>query len=282
MTPPFSIRALSSIEDFHQAEEVQRRAWYMSDSLNIVPLNALLPIQKYGGLVAGAFEASGEMIGFVFGFLGLTKQGGYKHCSHMLGVVPEAKSRNVGYALKCFQRQYTLAQGFDLITWTYDPLESANAKLNIVKLGCIARIYHRNFYGAWDDSINRGLETDRFEVEWHTKSVRVEAALSDGGLQMSYAALIAEGASVGLAAQPTANDVTEPALSNAVSGAVCLLHVPTDFQKVKQADFGLALAWRAASRQAFEAMFAQGYAITHFVRGETPLYNAYVLTRLSD
>jgi predicted GNAT superfamily acetyltransferase len=40
-----------------------------------------------------------------------------------------------------------MARGFDLMEWTFDPLEIKNAHLNIARLGAIARRYQPDFYG---------------------------------------------------------------------------------------------------------------------------------------
>ncbi len=132
-----SIRTLVTISDYQQAEIIQARIWSMPDTGDVVPLHVLLTAQKNGGLVAGAFVPSGEMIGMLFGFVGLTPDGKPKHCSHLMGVLPGIRRQHIGQALKLFQRQYVLAQGIDLITWTFDPLEGVNASLNIARLGSI-------------------------------------------------------------------------------------------------------------------------------------------------
>ena len=136
VTKDISIRALKEAAEFHQCEELQRRVWGMED-ISVVPLHLLLTIQKNGGLVLGAFDDQGTMVGFVFGFLGMTDQGQVKHCSHMAGVLPGYQGRQIGYRLKLAQRAHVLAQGLALATWTYDPLEGSNASLNIGKLGQI-------------------------------------------------------------------------------------------------------------------------------------------------
>ncbi|MBI2150982.1 MAG: acetyltransferase, partial [Acidobacteria bacterium] len=53
-----------------------------------------------------------------------------------------------------------------LIEWTYDPLESKNAHLNIVKLGVIVRRYYVNLYGATASRQQEGLQSDRVIAEW--------------------------------------------------------------------------------------------------------------------
>src|SRR5215468_9668461 len=125
----FSVRALESIEDYLKAEKAQVEIWAITDRMQAAPLNVLLTAQENGGLVAGAFDSAEQMIGFLFGFIGRTLDGKFKHCSHMMGVLPSVRRQSVGQALKLFQREHVLRQGLDLVTWTFDPLEGVNASL---------------------------------------------------------------------------------------------------------------------------------------------------------
>ena len=142
--PDFDIRPLHTLAEFHAAEELQRAAWGSAD-IDIAPLHIMLTIAKNGGVVLGAFAAD-QLIGCVFGFIGASDQSvtQLKHTSHQMGVLPEWQSRGVGYALKVAQREAVLQQGLRLMTWTYDPLESKNARLNIAKLGAVCNTYIRD------------------------------------------------------------------------------------------------------------------------------------------
>jgi predicted GNAT superfamily acetyltransferase len=73
-----------------------------------------------------------------------------------------------------------LQRGFELIEWTFDPLEIKNAYLNIEKLGAIARRYNVNQYGITSSPLQGGLPTDRLIAEWWLKSERVESLLRNG------------------------------------------------------------------------------------------------------
>ena len=125
---------------------MQRQVWPGTD-LDVVPLHLLTTVAHNGGLVLGAFHGD-RMVGFLLGFLG-TDEGQpnrpalarLKHCSHMLGVLPEYRGQHIGYQLKLAQRDYVSVQGVRLITWTYDPLESRNARLNIARLGAVCNTY---------------------------------------------------------------------------------------------------------------------------------------------
>src|SRR5262249_61627762 len=70
--------------------------------------------------------------------------------------------------------------GFELIEWTFDPLEIKNAHLNIERLGAIARRYTINQYGISSSPLQGGLPTDRLIAEWWLKSKRVEKLLQSG------------------------------------------------------------------------------------------------------
>src|SRR5712691_7278743 len=191
----FSVRPLESIEDFLKAERVQIEIWSMEDRMQAIPLHVLLTAQENGGLVAGAFNSAEQMIGILFGFIGQTHEGKFKHCSHLMGVQASVRRQSVGQALKLFQREHVLRQGLDLVTWTFDPLEGVNASLNIGKLGAITRTFKPDHYGnSMTDELNRGLPTDRFEVEWWIDTPRVREILGERRERPGHTALIEHGA----------------------------------------------------------------------------------------
>jgi predicted GNAT superfamily acetyltransferase len=79
-----------------------------------------------------------------------------------------------------FSRDDALARGFELIEWTFDPLEIKNAYLNIEKLGAVARRYSTNQYGITSSPLQGGLPTDRLVAEWWLRSKRVEMLFQEG------------------------------------------------------------------------------------------------------
>jgi predicted GNAT superfamily acetyltransferase len=281
--PPLTIRPIESIEDFRLVEELQGNVWGVEDRVQIVPLHVLLTAQQNGGLVAGAFDETGTMLGFVFGFVGLTADGKFKHCSHMAGVLPNLRRKNVGYALKRYQREYVLAQGLlDLITWTYDPLESVNAMLNIAKLGGVARHYSQNHYGYWNDDLNRGIPTDRFEVDWWIRSERVSRYLApDRPHPTAHAHLE-------LGAEPVIDTVLDEQGILHFMGArlhltaeTLLVEIPSEYQQIKLRSMDLAKAWRLETRAVFEHYFREGYSVCDFIseQEQEQRRNYYVLMR---
>lgn len=259
-----SIRPLKAVEEFHQAEEVQLAAWSIQDRIEIVPSHLLLTAQKNGGLVLGAFDEHGAMIGFLFGFLGRTADGRWKHCSHMMGIVPDRARRGVGELLKRRQRDFVLSQGLDLITWTFDPLEGANASLNFGKLGVISRTYLRNLYGSMVDELNHGLPSDRFEVEWLITSQPVKDRLDAGPQPERLAELRHLGAKL-VNESDVRDGLPYPQQSDLQrEDPFLLVEIPASFQAIKASSMKLAQAWRRQTRLIFETYLQAGYQVTDF------------------
>ncbi|MGH9836013.1 MAG: hypothetical protein ACREBD_00480 [Blastocatellia bacterium] len=253
------IRPIETEDEYRAVEQLQREIWGAQD-IEIVAHEMLMTAHKNGGVMLGAFDRE-KLIGFVFGFVGLTPDGRVKHCSHMAGVAADYRDQNVGYALKLKQRAQALAQGIELITWTFDPLESRNARFNFHKLGGVCNTYLRNFYGAMRDTLNAGLPSDRFQVDWRIASSRVESRLRGALTSASLADLLAE--DVRLINPPGAGRFLRPVEKIlSLEGARAIIQIPSDFQGLKAADRDLALAWRLHTRELFEEAFAKGYVVT--------------------
>ena len=262
------IAPLTTLDEYAQCERLQQQIWE-SDAMDVVPRHLLLTFQRHGGLVLGAFDPEGRMIGFAFGFLGQMAPDNvftddtlraWQHCSHEVGVVPQWRGQGVGYELKLAQRDWVMRQGLDLITWTYDPLEIGNASLNLGKLGATCRCYLRDLYGAMADGLNAHLPSDRFEVAWRLASPRVARRVAEGWQRPTLEALMASGANLVNPGQVDGQRVVRPTEVRESDASRVLVEVPANFQAVKRASLDLALEWRLNSRLAFERYFAAGYS----------------------
>ena len=190
-----AIRPITDVTDLSQVEAIQRDVWDLPDDLMIVPIHMLKAVASFGGVLLGAYTHEGDVVGFVFGFLAV-HHGLYSHHSHMMGVLPAYRDRGIGRLLKLAQREAVLAQGLDTISWTYDPLESRNAHLNINKLGAVCHTYVRDMYGEMVDGLNAGLPSDRFLVQWKLLSQRVIDRLTHAVAPPSFDRVLAAGAVV--------------------------------------------------------------------------------------
>jgi predicted GNAT superfamily acetyltransferase len=262
------IRLIQTHQEYRAVEQLQRDVWGLEE-VEVVPDHLLLTAQKNGGLVLGAFAPSpgngGEqLVGFVFGFAGLSDSGQVKHCSHMTGVAPGCRNQKLGYRLKLAQREHILAQGLDLITWTFDPLESRNASLNFHKLGATCKVYLNDLYGNMRDVLNVALPSDRFRVDWHIASSHVADRL--GGKQPAFSLSLLQAEGVPLLNQPLPSDPPRPACTRLpLQGKCVLIQIPAHFQVIKSHDMELARAWRLHTRELFEAAFAEGYVVIDLI-----------------
>lgn len=172
------IRHCTGTKEYETCVELQQEVWKFSDA-ELLPMHLFVVAQEIGGQVIGAF-AGDELVGFVISFPGVHKDlhgpRPYLH-SHLLAVRDRYRNAHVGRRLKLAQRQDAIERGFDLIEWTFDPLEIKNAFLNITKLGAIVRRYSVNHYGGSSSPLHRGLPTDRVIAEWWLKSRRVTGLL---------------------------------------------------------------------------------------------------------
>ena len=130
------IRLCHDLEEMRACVALQKEVWDFSDA-DLIPLRMFVVAEKIGGQIIAAFDGR-EVVGFGLSIPGYRDGRSYLH-SHMLAVRQNYRNAGLGRRIKLFQRDDALARGFDLIEWTFDPLEIKNAYLNIEKLGAIAR-----------------------------------------------------------------------------------------------------------------------------------------------
>jgi predicted GNAT superfamily acetyltransferase len=275
----WTIRLLETSEEMAAVQALERLVWPGSET-DIIPVHVLLAVIHNGGLALGAFVGA-DLVGVCFGFPGFynTPDGPRsKHHSHILGVHPDWNGKGVGFALKRAQWQMIRKQGLDRITWTYDPLLSRNAHLNISRLGAVCNTYLRSEYGEMHDGLNAGLPTDRFQVDWWLNTGRVvrrlerkpRPPLNLEHYRASAATLVAARTSGSTGPHP-------PARPSSLLGSLLLIEIPSDFSALKVVDLSLAMEWRLYTREVFTTSFATGYLVTDFVHEMGRSF--YVLTQ---
>jgi len=172
-----AIRECKGIEELNACVALQKEVWKFDD-VDLIPLRMFVVSQKIGGQVIGAFEGD-RLVGFAFSIPGSRSGHAYLH-SHMLAVRDAYRNLGLGRRLNLAQRDDALQRGFELMEWTFDPLEIKNAHLNLVRLGAIVRRYSVDHYGASSSPLQGGLPTDRLVAEWWLKSKRVVNLLERG------------------------------------------------------------------------------------------------------
>jgi predicted GNAT superfamily acetyltransferase len=173
-TEQITIRKCDGIRELDACVALQKEVWNFDD-VDLIPLRMFVVSQKIGGQTIGAFHGD-ELVGFAFSIPGSRAGHAYLH-SHMLAVRDSFRNHGLGRRLKLAQREDAIAHGFELLEWTFDPLEIKNAHLNLARLGAIARRYSLNHYGHSSSPLQGGLPTDRLVAEWWLKSKRVVGLL---------------------------------------------------------------------------------------------------------
>jgi predicted GNAT superfamily acetyltransferase len=245
------VRHLATLTEFSEALKLQQCVWGFAE-IELVPAPIFVVASQTGGQVLGAYD-SGRMVGFCLAFPALKPDGHpYLH-SHMLAVLPEFRNMGVGRCLKFEQRSEALARGFDLIEWTFDPLQLKNAYFNIGRLGAIVRRYLKNEYGNTSSPLDGGLPTDRCVAEWWIASPRVEAILNH----------------------------TAPSRDSALTRSQLRIEerisVPGDIDGMRREDPERARDIQRANAQRFQTCFDRGLAVIGFERGEAA--SIYLLGR---
>jgi predicted GNAT superfamily acetyltransferase len=172
------IRKCHDLRQMRECVALQKEVWNFTDA-ELVPLRLFVVAEKVGGQVMGAFDGD-TMVGFALAIPGYRGGHAYLH-SHMVGVRVDHRNGGLGRKIKLAQRADALERGFELMEWTFDPLEIKNAYLNLERLGAIARRYNVNQYGITSSPLQGGLPTDRLIAEWWLKSRRVTQLLASGG-----------------------------------------------------------------------------------------------------
>lgn len=171
------LRALHTVGEFRQVVALQKEVWEFED-IELIPARLFVVGEKIGGHVLGAYEGT-TLVAFAFGLPGVRDRHAYIH-SHMLAVKETHRNCGLGCVMKLFQRELAMSEGFDLIEWTFDPLEIKNAYFNMEKLGAVVRRYVVNQYGITSSPLQGGLPSDRLVAEWWLDSDRVKETLNCG------------------------------------------------------------------------------------------------------
>ncbi|MCI4348929.1 MAG: GNAT family N-acetyltransferase [Thermoplasmata archaeon] len=276
--PDFRFRRLEKPEEFRAVEEVQAVAWGLQEEPP-VPTPIQRAIQDNGGLVLGAF-ADVHLAGFCLGFLGWDGTLLY-HYSHMTAVRPEYQNHRVGFRLKSHQREEVLGQGLTEIRWTFDPLQSRNAFLNVRRLGGTPDRYFVHYYGRMGSDANRDLETDRLRLVWKLQGPKVEERLAgklpspEEDLRRWTASVPILESEVGDRGLRIPHTVTEPEATDVN------IEIPFDIALLREHEPESLRTWRHAVRDSFRAAFDLQYRVDDFavVSSEHERRSIYLLSK---
>jgi predicted GNAT superfamily acetyltransferase len=257
-----TIAPFRNLADFKACEDIQREVWHCQD-IDIVPAPMLLVASHTGGIIFGAYNSLGDLVGFVFSILGGAGGKTIQH-SYMLAVRAAYRNFDVGFKLKMAQRKESQKRKIPLINSSFDPMQPLNAYFTLGKLGARADVYEENFCGETTSLLDRGLPTDRLLTIWSLDNKDVVRRLETGPPRRDYRKEIKQ--------RPIINQLTEiapgmmscsPVKLNCTSSQF-LFEVPYNLQEIKNRDLGIALEWQGKMRQVFRHYFKKEYAAADF------------------
>jgi predicted GNAT superfamily acetyltransferase len=262
--PRVRIRLLKTHHEFRQCERIQKAVW---GTLGLAS-EVMVVTQKYGGVVLGAFVGK-RLVGFAYAFLA-RRRGRLVHWSHMMAVLPGFRDLGLGFGMKLAHRRLALGRGIRSICWTYDPLQSRNATLNIFRLGARVQEFVRDLYGRFPSRIERGLTSDRFVVEWRIASPTVERRLTE---RASRPATGATRRGIKTPALPRVNEthlnsqgwLENQRVSLHLRAPTLRVEIPAHTDRIRRRSMALARRWRSETRKIFERYFSLGYRVAEFV-----------------
>ena len=257
------IRVLVGVAEQNYAREIFDEVWPTSEGTQITA-NLLQAMVHNGTYVSGVF-VEGEIVGAAFAFPSVDEERHLHLHSHMAAVKENFRDRSIGSTLKWHQRAWALEHGYEVITWTFDPLVRRNARLNLVKLGVQVFDYFPDFYGDLPDVLNAGDPTDRAIARWGLLSDTTLAAARFRNLEK-----VPDEIPVALSnvdGRPIDQEVD-------VKASEVLCYLPSDIVEIRSQDSELAMRWRLALRAELLPRLHSGWHISGF----TP-DGAYVVTR---
>lgn len=249
------IRSLEKHEEFKKCENAQKAVWGGVS----VASEVMLVTQKAGGAVLGAF-VSGKLAGFIYALLA-RRRGQIIHWSHMMGILPEYRSQGLGFQLKLAHRNLALSQGIKSICWTYDPLQSRNANLNLSKLGVRVEDYVVDYYGRFHSIIEQGLPSDRFVVNWPIASRTVAHLLA----KSKNTAEMSGVSKINLTAVNNRGFLANRKIDLTRCEGRLLVEIPTDTDLMRAKALALAKRWRMQAREIFLGYLSKGYSVRGFL-----------------
>lgn len=251
------IRVARDHADVEACVELQRVVWELDD-LDVTGPIQLLATMHAGALLMVAEDEDGAIVAFSYAFPGLDGTAPHLH-SDMLAVHPKARRQGLGARMKWAQRKEALERKIELITWTFDPLQATNGRLNLRRLGATATTLIPNLYGTTSSSLHHGLPTDRLSVRWELLSPGVKERA--GGTPPPPAAKLLDATRV--------NDVTweeDRAVSTPprldLEDPTLLFEVPAEWNLLCRSAPSAARAWHGVARRVFEAYLPRGYRAT--------------------
>jgi predicted GNAT superfamily acetyltransferase len=257
-----SISPFRNLADYKACIDIQREVWRAQD-IDIVPIPLLLAADRTGGILLGAYNSLGDLVGFAFSILGSLGGKPLQH-SYMMAVRAAYRNFDVGFKLKLAQRKEALKRKIPLIVSAFDPMQPLNAYFALGKLGEWANVYEEDYYGEITSLPDRGLPTDRILTHWNLDNAAVVRRLELGPPRRDFRKELKHRQSINQLVETAPGLMNSSPIKLNCATDQFLFEVPYNLPEIKHRDLGIALKWQGKMRQVFHHYFKKNYAATDF------------------
>jgi chorismate synthase len=227
-----------------QLVQLQKAVWG-SEPDDVLPSWRFVVAPRTGGELLIA-RAGDELVGFALCSPGVEGHETYLYLD-LLGVHPSHRHARVGEQLMRTLVDTALKRAVLKVRWTFDPLEGANANLYLAKLGARGIRFLPNLYGSMARAGQQGERSDRLLAE-----LDLMTRLSGERMRQPRPQLV-------LLPSATLPDVLPSRIA---------LAIPASYAKLRVSHPEPMRAVRLGTGRILEQLFAAGFAITDFERGE--------------
>jgi predicted GNAT superfamily acetyltransferase len=179
----------------------------------------------------------------------------------MMAVEKRYRDKGLGFRMKLAHRKLALLEGIKSICWTYDPLQSRNAALNVARLSARVEEYLPDCYGRFPSVLEKGLPSDRFVVNWQIGSAHVARRLR-GPL---WRPLDLNLPRINETRRNKEGFIVNRGISFTFAEPRLLLEIPANTDEMRVRALKLARQWRLETRRMFQHAFESGCRVLDFV-----------------
>lgn len=269
MDNKIDIISADSFIDIDKVIRLHKTIWGLTN-LEITPSHIYIATNHAGGHTLIAY-LNDIPVGYIYGFPGRDAQHKTFFYIHNIGILEAYRSLGIGLQLMLELRKRLIENDYHLVKWTFDPLETLNASLYIGKLGGITNDYIPEYYGEMNDSINRGLPSDRLNLYWHIKSKHVFEKLA----QITKRKTLEVNPKLCLNRIGENNDTED--LNAPSKQQNYFLQLPTNYHDLKEKSENATYKWRINIRKHMQKAFAEGLYITDTLYSQNRFF--YLLSK---
>lgn len=253
--------------DAYNVRALQRKIWGVANDDFLYPVD--MHSRNFALATSLLAYQDGEAVGFLFGFdkfdkevlpaslAGVIRNPSVRVESQLMGVLPDSRNQNIGLELKLRQGRDAQAKGVEIINWTFDPLQSANANLNLNKLGGVIFHHYPDYYAfAGANRLNQ-VVASRFAVTWFVGSPRVKEHVNGGVPDRDLTGDVLSGA-IPIVNPTSEYDVNgfsarriESTLQDIESSTIAI-EIPINWTDLQQNNLQLAQEWRNVTDELFQ------------------------------